>query len=98
MRGIGRAPAAEEADGDLYDSYLDGALAGAAEDPGAFLARHPGASPEVRARIGRIHRAARPAARPVDAGAPARKAEPGLPFERLEIGRASCRERVCQYV
>ena len=35
-----------DTEGDLYESYLDSALAGGAEDPALFLARHPEASPE----------------------------------------------------
>jgi formylglycine-generating enzyme required for sulfatase activity len=78
----GQAPDSEDTDGYLYDSYLDGALAGTAEDPGAFLARHPGASPDVRARIAAFHRLSRReerAARPAER----REAEPGLPRERV---------------
>jgi hypothetical protein len=77
----GPAPGSPDPEGDLYDSYLDGALAGTAEDPAAFLARHVEAGPEVRARILALHRISRrgPAAPP----SARREAEPGLPHERL---------------
>lgn len=45
-------------DDDLYDAYLDRVLDGTAEDPAAFLAAHPEAGPELRARIAGLHRMA----------------------------------------
>ncbi len=67
----------------LYDSYLDGALAGTAEEPVAFLARHGGVSPEVRARIEALHRLSRRVKEPPRRPGPARVAEPGLPRVRF---------------
>jgi len=79
-----RGPEGESAEGLAYESYLDAALRGAAEDPAAFLARHTEAGPEERARIEALHRLAagapRRAAAPAGPGAPA---EQGLPFESL---------------
>ncbi|MCK6462108.1 MAG: serine/threonine protein kinase, partial [Planctomycetes bacterium] len=57
---------------DPFDIYLDACLAGTAEDPLVFFARHPGLDGETRARIEEMHRRA------------ALRAPPrSLPFERL---------------
>ncbi len=83
-RDDGRGSAADE-DEDLYDLYLDAALAGGADAPDVFLARHPAAGAALRGRIEALHRiVVAPAA---GAAAPrartAAEAEEGLPFERL---------------
>jgi hypothetical protein len=72
-----------DTEGDLYESYLDSALAGGAEEPALFLARHPGASIEERARIEALHRLALGAPPRTAVRTPGRAAEPGLPWEKL---------------
>ncbi len=69
-------------DGAVYDRYLDDALAGRAEPPEVFLARHPGAGQALHDRIAALHRMLADEPRPKDD----RREEPaddGLPFDRL---------------
>src|SRR5258706_8609563 len=80
--GPGAEPG-EEAGELAYESYLDGALLGAAEAPAVFLERHPEAGPETRARIEALHRLARGAPRSPASVPGIASAAPGLPWERL---------------
>lgn len=76
-----------EDEGEILDAYMDAALSGDPPDPGVFLAGRPGASAEVRGRIGEVHRLARERRSAGEAAAAARPAapaaEPGLPWESL---------------
>ena len=91
MERDARAPEEDLRPGDsgdaaVLDAYLDAALDGRAEDPEAFLARHPGASPALRVRIEALGRAARPAGDPAREPPPVSPGPPAdgdLPFERL---------------
>jgi hypothetical protein len=73
----------ERAEEVAYESYLDAALRGAAEEPAVFLARHPEVGPVERARIEALHRLALGAPKRPAAPPPGAAAEPGLPWERL---------------
>jgi len=76
---------ADEAAEELFDAYLDGALAGELEDPEEFSRRHGGLHADLRRRIEVFHRLAIGKATPRTRTATRMRppSTDGLPFERL---------------